>query len=259
MRSRSGAGGLTSAAVLAVAAVFAVFAGASHGLLWMLGAPLVTVLPGYVWTEALLRRPRVGPVARAAMSVCLSFAAVVVGGLVLHLLGVRLDGKSWALLLGGTTLVGVAVAFFLSPADGGSPEPGRRFPALGRSSIPKALPFAAAAAIGLGAMGVSVYSARAQTRPGFTTLAISPTSGQAPTGRVVLGNHEHGARRYRVVATVGGGTARAWTVRLRAGATWRHSLRTPRGRRLVIEAFLGDDGGRPYRHVSYRAPEEGTR
>src|SRR5579859_4618884 len=66
----------------------------------ILTLPLVFVMPCYTLTEALLRRRSLDASKRLLFSIALSLVIDILSGLILNLLPIGLQAKSWAVLLG---------------------------------------------------------------------------------------------------------------------------------------------------------------
>lgn len=245
---------LLAAAALAVAAVVAVLSGAPVAVSSVLGIPLVLVAPGYVWTDVLFGSS-LRPAMRAALSVGLALATTALGGIVLHVVGVRLDRSSWLALLAGTTLVGAVVAATLRARAGETrPAAGsRERRPLGRASLLQGVGFGLAAVIAATAVGVAVHSASAQVQPPFTQLSLSRRGGPG-TAQIDLGNHEGGTQLYRVVVHADGVPSSVWTVPLADGATWQRAVPTRSGQRLVVDVYRAGASGPPYRSVTLNVP-----
>ena len=96
-------------ALSSIGAVLAITVPASWLPLRVVTLPLVFILPGYALTCALLPTVKFGA-ERFVLSLGLSLAAVIVGGLLLNLTPFGLQTDSWAILLGGITLGASAVA-----------------------------------------------------------------------------------------------------------------------------------------------------
>src|SRR6266496_604679 len=71
----------------------------------ILSLPLVFVLPGYTLTEALFRKRLLETSHHLVLSIGLSLAIDLLGGLILNLLPIGLKGISWAVLLGLLTTI----------------------------------------------------------------------------------------------------------------------------------------------------------
>ncbi|WP_374967946.1 DUF1616 domain-containing protein [Terrabacter sp. BE26] len=251
MRSR--AFDLLAAATLAIAAVAAILSGAPVAVSSVLGTPLVLGAPGYVWTDVLFGSS-LKPMMRAALSVALSLAITALGGIVLHVSGVRLDRSSWLALMAGTTLVGAALAATLRARTTETPQvPSRGQTPRPRVSRKQGVAFGLAAVIGVTAVGIAVHSARAQVQPPFTQLSLSQR-GAPGTAQIDLGNHEGGTQHYRVVVQADGVPSRVWTVPLADGARWQRSVSTRPGQRLVVTVYRAGTSGPPYRSVALSVP-----
>jgi hypothetical protein len=74
------------------------------------GMILALLLPGFAVTEALLRGRRLARVERLVLAPALSLAVLVLAGLIIYVLGFKLDRISWTSAAVGVTLAGLVVA-----------------------------------------------------------------------------------------------------------------------------------------------------
>jgi uncharacterized membrane protein len=162
---------------------------------WFLpvGIGMILVLPGYVLVKAFL--PSLDGATVLLLSVSLSIALDVVGILILDALPWGLTPPTWAVWLGGVTLLGcllIAVKRF-------------RHPGLDSKVIPTFkvnwrvwTPLLVAIVITL----VSIFVARSafvQTGTTFTQLWILPTSSEAPyTFQIGIRNYERQDKQYNL-------------------------------------------------------------
>ena len=77
-----------------------------------LGIALALFLPGYAMSQALFPARRLALSETVLLSVGLSFAISILGGLILNLTPLGMNTNSWAILLGGTTLVACLAASY---------------------------------------------------------------------------------------------------------------------------------------------------
>src|ERR1700676_5175553 len=79
----------------------------------ILALPLVFVLPGYTLTEALFYQKMLNGTHRLVLSLGLSLALAILGGLLLNVLPIGLQAQSWAMFLGLiTTVFSLVAAYF---------------------------------------------------------------------------------------------------------------------------------------------------
>ncbi len=76
------------------------------------GVALALFLPGYALTQALFPTRRLALSEYLLLSIGLSFGASVLGGLILNLTPLGMTTNTWAILLGGTTLLACLVASY---------------------------------------------------------------------------------------------------------------------------------------------------
>lgn len=191
----------------------------------LLTIPLVLVLPGYALVRAALPRP-LGRAELAVLSICASLALAAAGGALLGLLGVPLVARTWAVMLGAVTIVGVVIALArrepFEPPDLGGLR--RRLPLFQTSLLVYAVVVA----------GVAVYasprSIEEQGVTGYTQLWMLPATAD-PTASVRLGvaNGEPAATTYRLELRAGGQVIAEWPqIKLDPGQTWEQTLAAPR-------------------------------
>jgi Protein of unknown function (DUF1616) len=250
---------LIGAAGLALVAVAVVLGGAPVAVCSILGVPLVLLVPGYVWVEVFFDS-RLSAELRAVLSVALSLTITALGGVLLTVSGIRLDRSSWLALLAGTTFAGVAVAATsrarvriappVDPIEYSRPQ---------RMSVTQVVRLGIAGLLGAAALGIAVYSANAQAQPPYTQLSLGQHGSAPETAQVVLGNHEQGAQRYRLVVTTDGVASKAWTVTLAEGANWQGSVPARPGQRLAVDVYRTLSSGPPYRHVALSVPLVGAK
>jgi uncharacterized membrane protein len=220
----------------------------------LLAIPLVLLLPGYAMTQAMMP----GLVARtelALLSVAGSLAFTAVAGVILGLAGVPLTARTWALVLGIVTVLGVAIAAGRRrrAARAGGVEGLSVFDAADRAATESEAPRGVAARAGLLRLrlalwrrlplfqtslvfyaiivaGVALYasprSIAEQSVAGYTQLWVLPDTG-VPGGGVRLGvtNGEAAPVTYRLELRDGDTVVVAWpTIRIDPGQSWQETL-----------------------------------
>lgn len=170
---------------------------------FVLALLMVSVLPGYAATAVLFEHESLRTGTLVAMTLGLSLSIAAVGGVVLHLTPWGLVTETWAVLLGGSTLLLSAIA--LARWASVRPRPPR--PAVSWSrpaagSVMAVVLLGVSVAITAGAIGVAQSGVRAQPRDPFTELWLVP---REFAGEVVLGvrNMEGTALRGRLTVTSG--------------------------------------------------------
>ena len=213
-----------------------------HSLLAsLLAVPAVLILPGYALTSVVLRRKSFGWIERAAASVALSFALVVIMGVALNLTPWGLRASSWALLLNGVTVV--TAGFSLSYRRDQLPE--MHLPAL---SAKAAVVLTIMTALSLLSFRVAAPN-DAVREGGFTELWVTH---DAP-GPVTVGvdNQESEPQTYRLSVREGNRLIKEWPVlALSAQETWTTDLPGVDYASLQVLLYRSDEPSTVYREVS---------
>jgi uncharacterized membrane protein len=236
--------------VLALATA-GVFAALLPGLPELLRAPLVLplalALPGYALIALLDPGRHSGGIERSVMSLGLSLALTILGGLLLNLTPWGLRREPWALLLGGLTLLFAVLSevrrqrLVAAPAtSAATPRPTFRL------HPSQALLLGLAALLMTGAVGVARFGALNQPSQGFTQLWLQAVEDGAPgTVRLGVSNQEQGPMRYQLRVTSGEQLLGEWdNLELQPGARWEvvEALTLAPGAVQPIEATLYRDG-----------------
>lgn len=217
-------------------------------------APLAFFLPGYAIIAACLPRWRVEPALRAAASLGVSLAVLALGGLILNYLG-GLRPLPWALLMVLIVIGSCRRAALVRPRRGGG-EP--------RLTLPRPQGVAPLLAVALGvlaagaSLALAFHPVSATKAVGFSELWID-TGASPDRFKVGIGNQEHTALGYGVIAHIVGAEAVTRHVELKPGE--RRVLTIPvKGRRkpgpLRVGVTLYREGfpDQPYRRVSGWVP-----
>jgi Protein of unknown function (DUF1616) len=186
---------------------------------------LVFVLPGYALSAALFPPRAIGRDLRLVLTVVLSFAAIALGGLVLHLV-TALGRGTFVGLLAVVTLLAAAVA--LKGRQGMRADRRRR----SRPRPPIVVALALAATIGLAGVAIAIASAGAHHQideSHFSALWAVPQGGRRmppnePPVLVGIGNQEGKAVDYRLTVHQAGREIGTWKVRLDDGQEWEITL-----------------------------------
>lgn len=217
---------LVTAMITAIVVVALTLSRASSvGATKLLALPFVLILPGYVITGAVFPRGALGSIERLTVSLGLSLSVTVLGGVALNWTPWGLQPESWAVLLGGITVIagGVTLVHYRRFYNGVAIRP--RVPLRPREGVLLAL----AAVLALGALGIARVGASTQQTPGFTQLWMLPSAG-AGSGTVSLGvkNMEGVALTYRLQLLAGGTTIREWeAIELTPGGEWGTTVQIP--------------------------------
>jgi hypothetical protein len=234
-------------ALIAIIAMAAALSGANNPTLGLLfGLPLALVLPGYALIAAGAPGATLGPAERLTFSVGGSIALSVLGGFALNGAPWGLQAASWALLLGGLTLVACTIAFIrrcairlesaiagqirLRPQDAGL--------------------FGLAALIAAGAFALAIGGAAQPPADGFTQLWMLPNGDSL---RIGVQNMQARPMRYAAELIVGKRVVRRWdAIELPDGARWDTveplPAHTP-GTAVELRLYRLDDPKTVYRRV----------
>jgi uncharacterized membrane protein len=232
---------LLAVSAIAAGAVLTVwFAPGAGPLRLVFGLSLVLFVPGYAITAALFPAS-LQWADRLVLSVTLSLATSVLGGLLIHVVRGTLDARTWAALLANVTVWAALAAFWRGRRSHPSAF---SLPCLSRL---QAAALAAAALLVVGAVVLARTPLPASGVAGYTNLWLVPTA----NSELELGVHsvEQSATRYRVEVRVDGRLARRWQVRLVPGSTWETRLRRPGPGALEVQLFRGANH-RVYRRVA---------
>lgn len=214
----------------------------------LFAAPLTLFLPGYAVLAAARLDARMGRAQAGFLGVGLSLAVLAVGSLPLNYLG-GLHAGTWAALLTAVTIVAALVAARRRPA----PRHRRRRRAVGR---PAALALAATVAGAIaftGAVALAFVPVAADDVVGYSELWMRPLADG--TVRVGVGNQEHEASAYGLIARFGGGADDLDVRRFRLDPgeqiTFRMApARSPaRPKRVVVTLYRAEEPNVPYRRV----------
>jgi len=164
-------------AVLAVASVVVCVVPFEVGGLSLVGAVLLAcVLPGCAVTAALFASGTLGGLARTTLSLGLSLALAAIGAVLLNLAPGGIQAGTWALLLGGVTILGCIGASLRGPRYGGT-EAGAARGTVGspRELLVSTVLLALAAILAVGAVGLSATTAQDLNQASFTQFWLLPT------------------------------------------------------------------------------------
>ena len=226
----------------------------------ILTLPLVFILPGYALTSALLPTQKFG-IERFVLSLGLSLAAVIVGGLLLNLTPFGLQTDSWALLLGGITLAACAVTIARRRRQGVS-NSAFEWHSLRewRPDLRHGLFIGLALLLVGGAVAFSIIGAQQQPRKGFTQLWLLPAGGGSQAKNVVslgISNMETQDMSYRLTVNMDGKLIKEWpSITLNTGQQWKATLTLPQPGHVGaarVEAILyrSDSPRTAYRDVVF--------
>lgn len=246
----------------------------SHPVLIALSLPLVFFLPGYALLAAALPDRRPGRAEVIALSMGLSIALGVLGGLVLNYLPSGFTANAWRLLLLAVITIGAGVALWRR----GRASLGEPAPAFTATAVPAATAYrlstrdavwlSAAAvlltvafgvsAIGYGPFDPSQYAFEPFSQ--FWALADRGLAGEEGTGDVIrlgLQNHEGARMAYHITVEAGDYVLAEWpSVTLSPGGVWQVEVSVPQSviqDEIVAKLYRASDPqDEPYRRVRVR-------
>jgi len=174
----------------------------------ILALPLVFVLPGYTLTEAMFHKRALAASHRLILSLGLSLAIDILGGLVLNLLPMGLEATSWAVLLGLLTTVFALLAAVLRQGTQVYRTQPVKFPV----SIYALFLLGLATIVAVLAVQYSAINIAQQPHAGFTQLWMLPSVQARKSCAVRLGvrSFESTSVTYRIVLSVNGVQIMAW-------------------------------------------------
>jgi uncharacterized membrane protein len=239
-------------AVIAVALLSLAVAVVSRGpnpALTAVTLPLVVFLPGYALVALLLGERFLGFPERVALSLGVSIALTVMGGLLLHMLRIPLGAASWRIALAGLT-VALAGYGLVRRARGDLAPVG---PLAAQMTPREAFLFSAGAlviglALGLSGLGI----ARAPGEPFTEFWALGEQVGSRSVVRVGLTNEEGLPMTYRVAVQAGDRLLAEWPeIRLGTAGQWEAEATVPEallGQQITARAYRAEDpDDQPYR------------
>jgi uncharacterized membrane protein len=252
--------------LFATAALVVVLTGQAIGIAgFLVGVPMVLVLPGYAITAALVDQ-QVGMIERIMLSVLVSISVVILGGLLLNLLPGGLQTSSWALLLWALTTGGALIAFIrrtrVGSAIGGAPKTPLKRPwsallsdVAWRLRVRDLILVTAALVLVLIAIGLAINGAAQQRGQGFTQLWIQQgASAQAPAVKVGVTSDELAPQQYQLRLTVDGKKYQEYQISLDPGAHWDQTIGINVSYQQGIASvdatlYRTEDSTQVYRHV----------
>jgi uncharacterized membrane protein len=242
------------------------------------GLLLAFVLPGDAATATLFPGRTLSSVERIVLTPALSLAAVVLGGLLANVAGLRLTAGTWGgiTVCATTILAGVGYVRWWRRASRQRPDPagqasadddsGDSAPetttpdkrwairtATGGRLVWTVAPILLVVALLGVASWIAVGSASSQSQVTFTALSVLPDDDPNPldpTRPVTLAVDSHEAQTTQYVLTVRGETADLgqYPLLLVPGQVWKLSIRVPRTERITADLFKDSDTT-PYRSV----------
>jgi hypothetical protein len=210
---RSRGGLLVVVALLAIANVIAVALNLHPIIRTPLAIPLVLFLPGYALARALLPAGALSRVELFVVSVALSIAVSIVGGLLLGLTPNGLNPLSWTLLLSLVAIAGALGASLRAPR---APGEARRWPAVRRAEA--GVLIAATIAVAAILTGTSVIASQLVSPPP-AALWMLAVDGQPTQARLGMRAGSPGGQ-YVIKLASSGVQIGEYTLNLGAGEQW---------------------------------------
>lgn len=191
----------------------------------------------------------VGFLERLLVAIGLTLIVPIAGGLILSLIGVRLDRISWLAFLSVVVVLCdcallIRAAMVRSPARTGQRS--------GSFSVPiaAAIAFGISIVVAAGAVGLARVGAARERYPGFTELWLSPTAHNATVASLSVVNHQGVATSYRLVLFRRGRSFASWKLSLADGQTWHVSVSVLSGSTTVADLYRLPDTRHAFRQVS---------
>lgn len=207
-----------------------------HDLPWRLafGIPLALLLPGYALLAATLPQSTLDKAERLLLSFGLSLVVTILGGLLLNWTPWGLEGLSWAIWLGGVTLVACLAALLRRAAS--LPQPALRRPRLSLRQLAglglAGLVVMAAAVVTYRAVALASDYAAAYPAVDVVQLwAVPESAGDKHSLRLGVANLTNAPATYRLRLQQASRVLQEWpAITLLPGQEW--------GTRLVLPADL---------------------
>jgi uncharacterized membrane protein len=214
--------------------------------------PLVLVLPGYTLTRALFSDNSLNITVRFALSIGLSLALSILGGLVLNGIPRGLDATTWVIWLGGITIIASLVAWIRNRAQNSVPL--NLMSSIGVDAH-HVLLFGMTVVLVIVAVFYARRGAMQQLTTDFTQLWILPAENGDPNVVLVgITNMESSSVEYHIQVEVQGSLVADWpNIKLEPGKKWETSVLLPpqQSEEEIIKAFLfgTNSPGEVYRQV----------
>jgi len=212
----------------------------------LIGLPLVLIVPGYALMST-FAGPSLGVIERLVFTVGFSLTLTILGGLALNLTPWGLQTVTWAVFLGGATLV---FAFFaqwrrlrqteLGPV---SLNPGLKLKEIGL--------FAIALVVVVGAIVLARWGDQ-DLNANFTQLSLTPAQTASGSVQLQVVSTEQTTLKYRLQLLNGNQVVKEWpSIELAPAQTWQEVVQaTPSsGNKLQAVLYRLDNPNTVYRRV----------
>jgi uncharacterized membrane protein len=213
----------------------------------LIAVPLVLILPGYALTFALFGRNVLGGPERLLLSLGLSIALTILGGLLLNLTPWGLQENTWVLLLVGITLTASAVALIRHNEPLVTTLQWRS-----KLRVTEILLYEAAAVVLVGAIWIAAQPAPVTRAIGYTSLWIVPDDARVMVFTLGINSAETETTVYRLELQLGGKVIQEWSpLVLEPGQVWMNSFDLSALQHEPVSAFLyrADKPDAVYRQV----------
>jgi uncharacterized membrane protein len=185
---------------------------------------LVAIMPGLALTTAIFIQPPLNFVEKLAVSIGLSLGLVALGGILLHFTALGVQTTSWALFLGGITIIANGVALARTAAT-------RQVDSTLISSpvrIPQLILVFLAGLIMVGAFLTAQAGAVNRPVPGYTQLWMVWQDESQQMVILGLQNREKESMRYRLQLSTKQGNVAEWSdITLESGERWQIEYTPP--------------------------------
>ncbi len=215
----------------------------------VMAACLVFALPGVSLLSAWFSSRLVKAPDNILLTISLSLAITAIGGLVLNVLPLGLQLQSWALWLGGVTVINALVALLRDVRDIEQPLTISREATF---RLPQIALIVLAVALVFGAIAIARTGDINQPRPGFTQLWMLPTD-TANTLQLGVQNEEGKPMHYWLIVQQGGVPIQdGYDIQVGAGEKWEAALEVPSVSTAPVEAdlYLAEAPDALYRSVT---------
>ncbi len=196
----------------------------------ILGLPLIFVLPGYTLMTVLFHKSFIGPSYRLLLTFGLSLGLDILSGLFLNFFPMGLQMLSWAVLLGGETLLFCLVAMYLRRGIVQQSIPQMQGK---HTTISNFLLFGLAVIVVFLSLWYSTFGATQQPRPGFTQLwmlAANQSNNKGCAVRVGIQNLEGEPMKYQLKMKIMESLSNTWpSIELTPQQEWNQVVEIPSG------------------------------
>jgi uncharacterized membrane protein len=213
----------------------------------MIAIPAMLFAPGYAMTRLIVSSDRFGALERVVLSLGLSIAVTILGGILLNFSPFGLNVVAFTWLVSLVTITCAVLAW----------RKGDQKLTLPRLALRPAhwLWFGLAAILVVSAFALSVYGAQTYQNTAFTQAWLLP----ADSAHVTLGLHndEGHTETYQVTLVVNGKLAHQWkniTLTTQQGWQQSYAVSGPPGAHVLVKIYRMENPTTVYRTVTYTIP-----